>query len=200
MSNSDTAWNVFPSCYCAIWVNIHQHFCKKTPQAASGSTRRVKAVIIEATQHRRPEQFLMQRVFQDGSLKEQGKLSTSKHHFFFSSSPSFYVLSFQDPKFLTLEMMVMLIMQGFHTAGVLWICIQWANQKRGAIFHEGPITILIDSYLYLLSKQVGGRLHLQEHHGQFLVGAFAKILLCNKVLLENEKLRLWPSIRRSSLI
>ena len=51
MSNSDTAWNVFPSCYCAIWVNIHQHFCKikKTPQAASGSTWRVKAVIIEAT-------------------------------------------------------------------------------------------------------------------------------------------------------
>ena len=89
MSNSDMAWNVFRSCYCAIWVNIHQHFCKikKTPQAASGSTWRVKAVIIEATSPPRavsnaawPEGFFRMAVWNN---RENFQLQSST----FSSPP-----------------------------------------------------------------------------------------------------------------
>ena len=118
-------------CFSLVLLrNLSQYpstFLQNKKNSTSGSTWRVKAVIIEATS---PPWAVSNAAWPAGFSGWQ--FETTGKTFNFKASLlllllSFYSLSFQDPKFLTLEMMVRMIMQGFHTAGVLWICIQWAN-------------------------------------------------------------------------
>ena len=118
-------------CFSLVLLrNLSQYpstFLQNKKNSTSGSTWRVKAVIIEATS---PPWAVSNAAWPAGFSGWQ--FETTGKTFNFKASLlllllSFYSLSFQDPKFLTLEMMMRMIMQGFHTAGVLWICIQWAN-------------------------------------------------------------------------